>query len=218
MVTPPPSSDPSRGSTGRSLALSDVRILAVDDDATMLTVLTEWFALFSCPIDTALDGLQALSLAKAKPYDVVITDLHMPAFDGHQLLAWIKEIQPQTQVIILSGSGTMEDAIEALRQGRGFDFLQKPLRDLNLLNEVIQRAISAGTRASAPVPAEVEPLTQREREVVALIANGLDNAGVADRLCLSEKTVKNHLTRIYEKLKVHNRTQAVLACQQYGFI
>ena len=214
MVTPPPSSDPSR----RSPSLSGVRILAVDDDATMLTVLTEWFALFACPIDTALDGLQALSLAKAKPYDVVITDLHMPAFDGHQLLAWIKEIQPQTQVIILSGSGTMEDAIEALRQGRGFDYLQKPLRDFNKLNEVIQRAVAAGTRVSVPVPAEVEPLSPREREVVALIADGLDNAGIADRLCLSEKTVKNHLTRIYEKLKVNNRTQAVLRCQQYGFI
>ncbi|MFP5503499.1 MAG: response regulator transcription factor [Candidatus Sericytochromatia bacterium] len=197
-----------------------MRILAVDDDEAMLAVLTEWFALFSCVIDTAPDGMQALAKAKATPYDVVITDLHMPAFDGHQLLAWIKEIQPETQVIILSGSGSMEDAIEALRQGRGFDYLQKPLRDFDKLNEVIRRAVAVNARASAPVaiPAEVEPLTQREREIVALIADGLDNAGIADRLCLSEKTVKNHLTRIYERLKVHNRTQAVLACQQYGFI
>ncbi|MNS58906.1 Transcriptional regulatory protein DegU [compost metagenome] len=68
------------------------------------------------------------------------------------------------------------------------------------------------------MPAHVEPLSAREQEIVCLLAEGLDNRQIADRLILSEKTVKNHLSRIYEKLKVANRTQAVVECKMYGFI
>lgn len=203
-------------------SLQEARILLVDDDAAVLAVLKEWFALFDCAVDCAADGIPAMTLARANAYDIIITDVHMPAMDGHQLRALLKELQPDAQVIFLSGSSTIEDAILALREGQAFDFLLKPIRDLKQLNQVIERALAhqATSRVTRvePKPEHLEPLSAREAEIVALLVQGLDNASMADRLCLSEKTIKNNLTRIYEKLKVDNRTQAVLACQTYGLI
>ncbi|HEY9722162.1 MAG TPA: response regulator transcription factor [Oscillatoriaceae cyanobacterium] len=199
-------------------ALRQVRILIVDDDAAILRVLEEWFALFDCQPDTTTDGIEALRRAKTHPYDVVITDLRMPVLDGHQLLSAVKALQPKAEVIFLTGQGTMEDAILALREGRAFDFLQKPMRDFQRLNAVIERALERHRSPQFTLPNHVEPLTAREREILGCLANGLDNSEIADKLCLAEKTVKNHLTRLYEKLQVSNRTQAALAVQAFGLL
>lgn len=206
--------------------LSDAKILLIDDDADILEVLREWLRLFNAEVDVASNGLEALHLAKQRVYDVVITDLKMPMLNGLQLLSILKnELDYCPEVIFLTGEGTMEDAITALREGRAFDFLLKPIRDYQQLNQSIERALAQRARQQAvqivkpvDVPEHVEPLTARELEIVGLLGEGLDNREIADRLFLSEKTVKNHLTRIYEKLKVGNRTQAVVNCKSYGFI
>lgn len=204
-------------------ALAAARLLIIDDDEDLRTVLGEWFKLHCAEVHTAGGGMPALDIARRHPLDVVLTDLRMPGFDGLQLLSMLEEQHPGVAVVFLTGEGTMEDAIVALREGRAFDFLRKPVRDFKVLNDVLGRAVvHARSRAPEPPPAlaaglpgadEVDPLSTREVEVVALLAQGLDNRQIGDRLCLSEKTVKNHLTRIYEKLRVANRVQAVLVAQ-----
>jgi DNA-binding NarL/FixJ family response regulator len=205
--------------------LKDARILVVDDDAELLEVLKEWLTLFGARVDTASEGLQALYLAKKGTYDLVLTDLHMPNLNGLQLLTIVKGLDPNLEVVFLTGQGTMEDAISALREGRAFDFLQKPVRDFKVLNDVLEKALARRAEAMSATrvvpcapPEHVEELSAREQEIVALLAEGLDNRLIAERLVLSEKTVKNHLSRIYEKLKVSNRTQAVVNCKLYGII
>jgi DNA-binding NarL/FixJ family response regulator len=219
---------PKAATSGNTL-LAGARLLVIDDDGDLLGVLGDWFSLFCAEVHTAADGATALAIAKRQPLDVVLTDLRMPGFDGLQLLALLKAVQPDLVFVFLTGQGTMEDAIVALREGRAFDFLQKPVRDFNELNLVLERALASRPQPAAPAapaartampPAhgEVDPLTSREIEVVALLAQGLDNRQIGDRLVLSEKTVKNHLTRIYEKLRVSNRVQAVMVCQGLGVI
>lgn len=226
MTQIPISSSPTR--TEDSLeALAHARLLIIDDDDNLLGVLGEWFKLHCAEVHTAGGGMSALDIAKRFPLDVVLTDLRMPGFDGLQLLALLKEFHPELAVVFLTGQGTMEDAIVALREGRAFDFLQKPIRDFKALNNVLGRAlIHARPRPAAPAvravglpsEGEIDPLTPREIEVVALLASGLDNRQIGARLFLSEKTVKNHLTRIYEKLRVSNRVQAVLVSQGLALI
>jgi DNA-binding NarL/FixJ family response regulator len=205
---------------------ADTRILLVDDDAALLEILTEWLLLFGARVDTATEGLQALLLAKQQAYDLIVLDLHLPNLNGLQLLTFFKEIDPTVEVVVLTGQATIDDAISALREGRAFDFLRKPIHDFQALNDTLEKALARRSAARAvgrptaamEVPAHVEPLSAREQEIVRLLAEGLDNRQIADRLILSEKTVKNHLSRIYEKLKVANRTQAVVECKMYGFI
>jgi DNA-binding NarL/FixJ family response regulator len=206
--------------------IAALRILVVDDEPELLEILGEWFACCGTQIQTASDGFQAVALARQAPFDVIITDLKMPGMDGLQLLSIVKELDPTVEVIFLTGTGTMDDAISALREGRAFDFLQKPLKNLTQLNEVVaraalrraQRAADAPRKGPLPAPSHLEELSPRELDILALLAQGMDNRAIADKLCNSEKTVKNHLTRIYEKLKVKNRTQALLVCQQYGLL
>lgn len=205
--------------------IAALRILVVDDEPELLEILGEWFACCGTQIQTATDGFEAVELARKTTFDVIITDLKMPGMDGLQLLSIVKELDPTVEVIFLTGTGTMDDAISALREGRAFDFLQKPLKNLTQLNDVIARAATrraqravAPRKEAAPIPAHLEELSPRELDILALLAQGMDNRAIADKLCNSEKTIKNHLTRIYEKLKVKNRTQALLVCQQYGLL
>ena len=200
------------------------RVMLVDDDADTLDVLDEWLTMSGYEVMTASDGMKAIAMAKQTSFDLVVTDLNMPGLTGLQLLAMLKALDPTIMVIFLTGQGTMQDAIAALREGRAFDFLEKPLNDLQHLNHVIERALArraASLPAPAPrgsVPENVESLSPRETEIMKLVAEGLENREIAARLYLSEKTVQNHLTRIYEKLKVSNRTQAVIVCNSVGLL
>ena len=195
------------------------RLLIVDDEPELLELLGDWFAGKPYELVTATDGTRAMTLAQEQPFDVIVTDLKMPGLSGLDLLSALKESDPEVQVVILTGQGTMSDAIEALREGKAFDFLQKPLANLRELDMVIERALA---RRRGPVtlsvPKHIEALSPREIELMQCLALGLDNRAIANALNLSEKTVKNQLTRIYEKLAVKNRTQAVLVCQQLGLL
>ncbi|HEY9898716.1 MAG TPA: response regulator transcription factor [Pantanalinema sp.] len=199
-------------------------ILIVDDEPDILDIHATWLRNSGYEVLQAVSGAEAISLAKQRAVDVVITDLRMPGLSGLHLLTILKEIAPSIEVVLLSGQGTMEDAIEALREGRAFDFLRKPLYDLGRLNLTIEKALKR--RSTHPAPAgEVRPvvspdqvLSVREREVLNLVAQGLENREIAGRLSISDKTVKNHLARTYQKLNVSNRTQAVTLCQRLGLL
>lgn len=208
------------------------RLLIVDDDLPLRDTLQDWLRGQRYAVDVATDGFEALARAREAVYDLVITELGVRGIDGLKLLAIFKELDPSTEFLFLTGQGTMEDAIAALREGRAFDFLKKPVQNLRELNIVIERALSrrAGEpRAAArrtpgaldgrgDWPTHVAPLTPRELAVMAAIAEGLENQAIADRLGLSCQTVRSYLARIYDKLGVRNRIQAILTCQQAGKI
>lgn len=207
-----------------SIALSKPHVMVVDDDPEFLNVLERWLAHAGYEVHAAKSGIDAIVLLKQQPVDVVITDLRMPDINGLQLLAMIKELDPDLPVVFLTGQGTMEDAIAALREGRAFDFLQKPLRSLEELTLVLQKAIvrRRASRALEPTalpwPAYVSTLSERELSIMRLLAEGLDNREIGDALALSPKTIKNNLSRIYEKLGVSSRTQAIAFCQKHGIL
>ncbi len=201
-------------------------LLVVEDDPDQRQILDLWLSQSGYALKLARDGFEALALVKQHSFDVVITDLKLPGLDGLQLLGLLKDLDPSLVVIFLSGQGTMDDAIAALREGRAYDYLQKPVRNLRQLNLVIEKALL--TRRSSPptdagcdchdAPIMLETLSARELELARLLAKGCETRAIAQRLGVSEKTVRNNLSQLYEKLGVKNRTQAVLACLRHHLI
>lgn len=208
--------------------MEKTRVMVVDDERDLLDNLTEWLTRSGYETLAAADGREALSLARQHPVEVVITDLRMPGISGHELAAMLKELDPRVAIIYLSGQGTMEDAIRALREGKVVDFVQKPLKDLRQLNVIIEKALVRRHRSTgverpetppaqaATVQAGMDLLNPREREILSLLVTGCDNRMIAERVALSEKTVRNHLSVMYEKLGVANRTQAALRARDLG--
>jgi YesN/AraC family two-component response regulator len=118
------------------------RILVVEDDEDLRLTIYDWLVLRGHAVMAAGDGLEALVLIERQEFDIVLTDHKMPRCDGLHLLSAVKARDARIQVIFLTGEASMEDAISALREGRSFDFLQKPLHDYRRLDEVIARALA----------------------------------------------------------------------------
>ena len=117
--------------------MDDFEILFVDDDTTILNMVEEYLVAFDYRVSIVDSGLKALELIKDKDFDLVFTDFKMPDIDGLELLAMIKEYRPATEVIIVTGHGTMESAIQAMKFG-SYDYIQKPFK-LDLLKVVINK-------------------------------------------------------------------------------
>jgi DNA-binding NtrC family response regulator len=117
--------------------MDDFEILFVDDDQTILNMVEEYLSAFDYRVSIVDSGLKALELIKDKDFDVVFTDFKMPDIDGLELLAMIKEYRPATEVIIVTGHGTMESAIQAMKFG-SYDYIQKPFK-LDVLKIVINK-------------------------------------------------------------------------------
>lgn len=162
--------------------LPSPRILIVEDDADFRSTLCEWLSCSGYAVSEAANGREALKLAKSTSFQVVVTDLRMPEMDGLQLLERLKAIAPEVPVIFLSGQATVKDAVEALRDGRGFDFLEKPLSDLSLLDAVVARALRQ-TTPQVPPAAEGPPAV---------------SAGASDPLCREESLMDRVQAYIHE--------------------
>jgi DNA-binding NtrC family response regulator len=119
--------------------MSDVDILFVDDDRAILDIVQEYLSEVGYRIDVVDNGLTALERVKAKSYQIVFTDIKMPDIDGLELLSAIKACRPETEVIVVTGHGSMESAIQAMKTG-SYDYLQKPFK-LNVLKVLIDRIL-----------------------------------------------------------------------------
>jgi DNA-binding NtrC family response regulator len=117
--------------------MDDFEILFVDDDKSILSLVEEYLIAFDYKISVVDSGLKALELIKDKDFDVVFTDFKMPDINGIELLAMIKEYRPATEVIIVTGHGTMESAIQAMKYG-SYDYIQKPFK-LDVLRIIINK-------------------------------------------------------------------------------
>ena len=218
-----------------------VTVLIVDDEELVRTGLR--MILEAEPdltvVGTAVDGASGVAAARRFRPDVVLRDIRMPGLDG---LAATRELlggaEPAgCKVVILTTFDVDEHVYEALRAGAsGFLLKDVPADQLAhairvaaagealLAPSVTRRLISAFTRrlpadgVRAPVPAGLAELTAREEEVLRLLAEGLSNAEIAQRLYVGEATVKTHVARVLTKLGVRDRVQAVIIAFRTGLV
>jgi DNA-binding NarL/FixJ family response regulator len=180
----------------------------------------------------ASDGLEAV--AKAARFDptVILMDIRMPELDGLEATRRILATNDSVQILILTTFGLDEYVYEALRAGAsGFVLKDDPPEQLIsavrtvaggnalLSPEITKQVIRQFTRLPRPQPPkELDDLTSREQDILRLIATGLSNAEIGDRLFISETTVKTHVTHILQKLGLRDRVQAVVLAYQAGLI
>ncbi len=119
--------------------MEDYKILFVDDDSAIRSIVGKYLSKEGYKVSLAESGVEALKLLKDNNFDIVFTDFKMPGINGIELLARIKEYRPEIEVIIVTGHGTLESAIEAMKTG-SYDYLQKPFK-LDLLKIIIDRII-----------------------------------------------------------------------------
>jgi DNA-binding NarL/FixJ family response regulator len=166
-------------------------------------------------VGAASGGLEAVRLAGEHEPDVVLMDLEMPDMDGIETTQALRASQPGAAVVVLTSFSDRERILAALDAG-AVGYL---LKDAD--PDELARAIRAAARGEAPLHplaarelldrrAPDRRLTERESEILALVAQGLPNKLIARRLAISERTVKGHLTRVFERIGVTDRTQAAL--------
>jgi DNA-binding NarL/FixJ family response regulator len=213
------------------------RVLVVDDEALLRTA-------FSSLIDAeddlevvgeAVDGSDAVEQASRLSPDVVVMDVRMPVMDGIEATRQITSIETAkpARVLILTTFDLDEYVFEALRAGAsGFALKSRPLEELLsairvvaagealLAPSVTRRLIArfADRVAPARAPRELDSLTEREREVLALVARGLSNAELAEALHVSVPTAKTHVSRVLTKLGARDRTQLVVIAYESGVV
>ena len=180
-------------------------------------------------VGQAGDGLEAVAQARACQPDVILMDLSMPKLDGIGAITAIKQEQPKVRVLVLTSFVEDEKVFAALKAG-ALGYLLKESSPDDLLRGI--RAVYRGEswlhpaiasrlvrEFSAPQAAPLEdPLTERELEVLNLVAQGLPNKVIADRLGISERTARTHVSNILEKLHLANRTQATLYALDKGLV
>jgi DNA-binding NarL/FixJ family response regulator len=194
--------------------LASKKILLVDDNVEITDKLTQLLALKKYDVTVAHSGKDALDIIEhSAHFNLVILDVMMPPPNGWELLIKIKS-NPKTEcwpVIMLTALDDETSEANALYDGAS-DYITKPFRIKTLLariDAVIQRpVISSGT--AVPLQNDIKPLTEREREVLLCLSEGLSNNQIADKLVITRSTVEAHIKAIFSKLKVENRTQAAV--------
>jgi two-component system nitrate/nitrite response regulator NarL len=195
------------------------RLLALEDDFEVVA--------------QANDGREVLEILQKLDPDVLLLDLKMPNLDGLMTLQRLQTTRTRTRIIVLTASEDKQEFVQAVRFGTSgivlkqtaTELLIKSIRkvhageiwlDSNTTAAVMRQFAAAEEPAAAPPPQpqprerDRTPLSQREREIVALVAQGFKNKEMAEKLFISEQTVKNHLHNIFDKLGVSDRLELAL--------
>jgi len=220
-----------------------IRVLIADDQRVVREGLNMLVALIDDVevVGAACDGAEAVRLAETYRPDVILMDLRMPDLDGIAATGLLRERLPAARVLVLTTYADEDAIVPALRAGaRGYltkdasaEEIETAIRAVHAgqthLDPAVQERLVAAVISWRPSPDPVNPgragpssrklpdgLTTREAEVLALLASGLSNAEIAQRLYLSHATVKTHINRIFAKTGVRDRAQAVRYAYQHG--
>lgn len=205
-----------------------IRVLVADDHSVVRRGLRGFLELnddFEL-VGEASNGEEAVQMAQQLKPDVVLMDILMPKMDGIQATAAIRKLLPDTEVIALTS--VLEDAsvVGAVRAG-AIGYLLKDTEDDELCRAIkaaaagqVQLSPQAAARLMREVrtPESPEALSEREIDVLRLVAQGYSNKDIAEALTLSDKTVKTHVSRILSKLDLPSRTQAALYAVRIGLV
>ncbi|WP_329293948.1 response regulator transcription factor [Streptomyces pseudovenezuelae] len=209
---------------------SDISVLIVDDHPVVRDGLRGMFE--SAPGFTVLgeasNGVEAVERAAALDPDVILMDLRMPGGGGVDAIRELTRVRARAKVLVLTTYDTDSDTLPAIEAGATGYLLKDAPRDelctavraaaegrTVLSPAVASRLVSAVRSPRAPAN---EPLSAREREVLALVAQGMSNREIARELFISEATVKTHLTHLYAKLGVNDRAAAVATAYRRGIL
>ena len=207
-----------------------IRVLVVDDHEIVREGLRTILGM-EPDIDLvgeAKDGVEAVEKAVALSPDVILIDLVMPRKDGIQAIREIKEQMPGVRILVLTSFVEASHVFPAIEAG-ALGFMLKDTtsatliqaihivyRDEPSLHPTVARKLMAARSQKPHTDEHIEPLTSREQQILALLAKGLTNQGIADQLVLSELTVRTHVSNILAKLNLENRTQAALYALRHG--
>lgn len=205
-----------------------IRILIADDHSVVRQGLRMFLGLDPDleVIGEAADGQQAVQLARQLKPDVVMMDLLMPVMDGIEAIGAIKGEMPEVEVIALTSVLDDNSVVGAVRAG-AIGYLLKDTEANELIRAIKAAAegqVQLSPKAAARLVLEVrapespEALTERETEVLRLLAKGQSNKEIAHTLSIGEKTVKTHVSSILSKLNVTSRTQAALYAVRTGLV
>jgi DNA-binding NarL/FixJ family response regulator len=209
-----------------------LRVVVADDQAAVREPLAAVLDLTE-DIDVvaaAADGREVLAAAAAGPVDVVLMDLRMPVMDGTEATRRLNEEHPRVAVVVLTTFADDDSILGALGAGaRGYltknagrQDITRAIRAAAAGQSVLDREVqdrllaTARTKAPAPGPSLPDDLTPREREVLMLIGQGLPNRGIAEKLFISEATVKTHINNLFAKAGIRDRADAVRRAIESG--
>ena len=203
-----------------------IRLLIADDHAVVREGLQRLVATFEGVelVGAAANGQEAVDRCRAAEPDVLLMDIEMPVLDGIAATRAIAAAQPDVAVVVLTSFSDRDQILQALDAG-AVGYLLKDAEP-----DEIAKAVRAAARGEAPLDpragrallsargasSPLDGLSEREREVLRLVAKGLPNKLIARELSISEKTVKTHLTSVFRTIGVTDRTQAALWAERNG--
>jgi DNA-binding NarL/FixJ family response regulator len=212
--------------------MAAIRVLLADDHAVVRKGIRDFLEEEGDiqVIAEAADGEQAKQLILAQQPDVVILDIRMPGATGIEVTRWIREQAIPVCILILTAYDDDPFVVAAIQAGANGYVLKNAEADQitaavhaiyggqSALSPAITQKLMSHMAGTTPPEKLVEPLTDREREVLQLAASGLTNRGIGLQLKISDRTVQGHLASIYSKLQVGSRTEAVTRAIQLGLI
>lgn len=208
------------------------RVLIVDDQTLFRSGLAHLLGADEriSVVGQAADGVEAVQLAKTLKPDVILMDIKMPNLDGIEATRRIIAENPNTKVLMLSTFDADNNVIQALKAGAS-GYVLKDSQAASVVSSLL--AVVAGERVMASAVANrvlemltgvttpkefYDGLTAREVEILKMLATGMANKQIAFKLKISEKTVRNHVSNMYEKLDIYDRAQAVLYAVRKGLV
>lgn len=213
----------------RTTMPAPIRIMIVDDHAVIRTGLRMLIEQDQTMTVVAMAGApaEALTLAETEKPDIIVLDLMLGEEDGLDFLPELCRVSTNSKVLVLTGVQTLESHRTAIRRGamgivlkqQAADLLLKAIRkvhegevwiDRSMMGSVLSDVRSEKREVEKPEAVKIKGLTAREREVIALVSEGLKNKAIGERLFISETTVTHHLSSIYSKLGVSDRLELVV--------
>ena len=211
--------------------MDNIRILIVDDHAIVregqrALIMTEPGMEL---VGEGVDGIEAVELARSLHPDVILIDLFMPRMGGIEAIKAIKTENPAARILVLTSFAEDDKVFAAVKAGAsGYllkdaspDEILTAVRNVNrsqpAMNAVIASKLMRELQRETELPPTEDPLTERELDILRLVAQGKSNQEIAKELVISERTVRTHVSNILSKLHLANRTQAALYALRKGY-